>query len=274
MYFYIKNRIHKPGAGVKPKIRPGQRAAVERSECSQALRCQSDPLIRNLTEEAYHRIKGFILASEIYPKQKVVIEDVAKQLGISRTPIREAINRLVKEGYIYHILNRGFFVKEITLAEVAELYGAREALEPYLAEEAARRAASSDVTELAKLLARYGDYVERQPRRQRRLLDVEFHLRIAEIAGNAYLREILEVILERIVFKQGIASGNLDWGKDAWRQHRCILDALRSNDPKRAKREALHHVRRSRELAMLRMREQDAYFKALRSSSARMLRIK
>ncbi len=230
-------------------------------------------MAKNLTEEAYHRIKGFILASEIYPKQKVLIEDLSKQLGISRTPIREAINRLVKEGYIYHILNRGFFVKEITLAEVAELYGAREALEPYLAEEAARRANNADVAELGRLLARYGEYVERQPRRQRRLVDVGFHLRIAEIAGNAYLQEVLAVVLERIVFKQRIAVGHLDWGKDAWRQHRSILDALRSRDPKRARREALHHVRRSRELAMLRMREEDAYLEELRSAGARLPRI-
>lgn len=229
-------------------------------------------MARNLTEEAYHRIKGFILASEIYPKQKVAIEDVSKQLGISRTPIREAINRLVKEGYIYHILNRGFFVKEITLVEVAELYGAREALEPYLAEEAARRVDNAGVAELGRLLTRYGEYVERQPRRQRRLLDVEFHLRIAEIAGNAYLKEALEVVLERIVFKQRIAMGNLDWGKDAWRQHRSILDALRSRDPKRARREALLHVKRSRDLAMLRMREEDAYLKELKASGAGILR--
>ena len=100
---------------------------------------------RNLTEEAYQQIKGFILRSEIYPRQKIIIEDLSKQMGISRTPIREAMSRLVKEGYVNQIWNRGFFVKEITVEEVEELYGAREALEPYLAEQAAGRATPAQI---------------------------------------------------------------------------------------------------------------------------------
>jgi len=100
---------------------------------------------KNLTEEAYQKIKGFILRSEIYPRQKIIIEDLSKQIGISRTPIREAMNRLVKEGYVNQIWNRGFFVKEITGEEVEELYGAREALEPYLAEQAAGRATPAQI---------------------------------------------------------------------------------------------------------------------------------
>ena len=63
---------------------------------------------KNLTAEAYQRIKGFILRSEIYPRQKIIIEDLSKQMGISRTPIREAMSRLVKEGYVNHVWNRGF----------------------------------------------------------------------------------------------------------------------------------------------------------------------
>src|ERR1700747_3641912 len=80
---------------------------------------------KNLTEEAYEKIKGFILRSEIYPRQKIIIEDLAKQMGISRTPIREAMSRLVKDGYVKQIWNRGFFVNEITVEEVEALYGAR-----------------------------------------------------------------------------------------------------------------------------------------------------
>ena len=104
--------------------------------------------LKNFTEEAYQQIKGFILGSEIYPRQKIIIEDLSKQMGISRTPIREAMSRLVMEGYVHQVLNRGFFVREITVDEIEELYGAREALEPYLAEEAARRIEPEQAQEL------------------------------------------------------------------------------------------------------------------------------
>lgn len=219
---------------------------------------------KNLTEEAYQRIKGFILRSEIYPRQKVIIEDLSRQMGISRTPIREAMSRLVKEGYVTHVWNRGFSVKEITVDEVEELYGAREALEPYLAEEAARRITGAGVRDLERLLKEYGESVERRPRRERRLADRDFHGRVAEIAGNSYLRGILGEVFERIVLKQRVASGGLDRGKDAWQQHGAILAAIRDKKPREAGRAALFHVRKSRQLAMLRLQEEVEYLKSLR----------
>jgi GntR family transcriptional regulator, rspAB operon transcriptional repressor len=219
---------------------------------------------KSLTEEAYEKIKGFILRSEIYPRQKIIMEDLSKQMGISRTPIREAMSRLVKEGYVNHVWNRGFSVKEISVEEVEELYGAREALEPYLAEEAARRVTQGEVQELERLLKEYGQFVERRPRRERRLLDLEFHGKVAEIAGNSYLLRVLGEVFERIVLKQRIVVGQLDRGKDAWLQHRAILAAIRDGKPKDARREALYHVRKSKQLAMLRLQEEADYLKSLR----------
>jgi DNA-binding GntR family transcriptional regulator len=219
---------------------------------------------KNLTEEAYQKIKGFILRSEIYPRQKIIIEDLSKQMGISRTPIREAMSRLVKDGYVKQIWNRGFFVSEITVEEVEELYGAREALEPYLAEEAARRISPAQVQELEALLKEYGEYVERRPIRGRRLIDLDFHGKVAEIAGNSYLRRVLGEVFERIVLKQRVAVGQLDRGKDAWLQHKAILSAIRDRKPKNARQEALFHVRKSKQLAMLRLQEEAEYLKSLK----------
>jgi DNA-binding GntR family transcriptional regulator len=221
-------------------------------------------MVKNLTEEAYERIKGFILRSEIYPRQKIIIEELAKQMGISRTPIREAMSRLVKDGYVKQIWNRGFFVNEVTAEEVEQLYGAREALEPYLAEEAARRVTAAQVQELEALLKEYGEYVERRPRRERRLIDLEFHAKVAEIAGNSYLQRVLGEVFERIVLKQRVSAGRLDRGKDAWSQHRAILNAIKERKPSEARRQALYHVRRSKQLAMLRLQEEADYLKSLR----------
>jgi DNA-binding GntR family transcriptional regulator len=222
------------------------------------------PKSKNFTEEAYQQIRGFILRSEIYPRQKIIIEDLSKQMGISRTPIREAMSRLVTEGYVQQVLNRGFFVKEITVEEVEELYGAREAVEPYLAEQAAQRRTPQQVRELEALLKEYGEFVERKPIRGRRLVDLGFHTKVAEIAGNSYLERVLSDVLERIVLKQRLAVGGLDRGKDAWLQHKAIFTAIRDKKPATAKSESLHHVRRSKQLAMLRLLEEENYLKSFR----------
>ncbi|HEX9443797.1 MAG TPA: GntR family transcriptional regulator [Candidatus Binatia bacterium] len=222
------------------------------------------PKLKSFTEAAYQQIKGFILRSEIYPRQKIIIEDLSKQMGISRTPIREAMSRLVMDGYVHQVLNRGFFVKEITVGEIEELYGAREALEPYLAEEAARRVTPAQVRELETLLREYKEYVRQEPIRGRRLIDSEFHTKVAAIAGNSYLAGILADVFERIVLKQRMAVGRLDRGRDAWLQHEAIFIAIRDQKPGAARKEALHHAKRSRELAMLRLQEEAEYFKSLK----------
>ena len=219
---------------------------------------------KNFTEEAYQQIKGFILRSEIYPRQKIIIEDLAKQMGISRTPIREAMSRLVMDGYVHQVLNRGFFVKEITVDEIEELYGAREALEPYLAEEAARRIMPKQAQELEMLLEEYKEYVEQKPKRGRRLIDIVFHIKVAEIAGNSYLEGILADVFERIVLKQRMAVGRLDRGKDAWLHHQSIFTAIRDKKPDAAKKEALNHAKRSKQLAMLRLQEEADYLQSLK----------
>lgn len=97
------------------------------------------------------------------------------------------MSRLVKDGYVKQLWNRGFFVNEITLEQIEQLYGVREALESYLAEEAAHQVTPGQIRELEALLKEYGDYVECRPRRERRLVDQLFHAKVAEIAGNSYL---------------------------------------------------------------------------------------
>ena len=83
----------------------------------------------NLSGQAYRQIKTLILCNEILPGQKLHHQELSERLGVSRTPVREALTRLVQEGYVALLPNRGFTCKEIGLQEANELYQLREALE-------------------------------------------------------------------------------------------------------------------------------------------------
>ena len=78
--------------------------------------------IENLSARVYHEIKGFILRNEIMPGQKLQHQELSERLGVSRTPVREALTRLVQEGYVRLLPNRGFICKEIRMQEAEELY--------------------------------------------------------------------------------------------------------------------------------------------------------
>jgi DNA-binding GntR family transcriptional regulator len=81
----------------------------------------------NLSGQVYRQIKAFAFCNEILPGQKLHRQEVSERLGVSRTPVREALTRLVQEGYVALLPNRGFTCKEIRLQEANELSQLREA---------------------------------------------------------------------------------------------------------------------------------------------------
>src|ERR687883_27216 len=90
----------------------------------------------NLSARVYNQIKNLILSNEVMPGQKLHHQQLSERLGVSRTPVREALTRLVQEGYVAFLPNRGFTCKEIRLQEAEELYDLREALEAFAVEKA------------------------------------------------------------------------------------------------------------------------------------------
>jgi DNA-binding GntR family transcriptional regulator len=93
-------------------------------------------VVENLSARAYHQIKNLILSNEVMPGQKLHHQELSERLGVSRTPVREALTRLVQEGYASFLPNRGFTCKEIRMQEAEELYEMREAVEAFAVERA------------------------------------------------------------------------------------------------------------------------------------------
>ena len=93
----------------------------------------------SLAESAYRKIKDAILKHEIVPGERLSQDELVLRLRISETPIREALSRLVQEGYASQVTNRGYRVSEMTAEEVVELFELRQVLEAYCIDEAIRR---------------------------------------------------------------------------------------------------------------------------------------
>src|ERR671915_1173892 len=108
----------------------------------------------NLSARVYNEIKNLILCNEIMPGQKLHHQQLSERLGVSRTPIREALTRLVQEGYVSFLPNRGFTCKEIRMQEAEELYDLREALEAFAVERAIKNLTHDALIEFAKKMDR------------------------------------------------------------------------------------------------------------------------
>src|SRR5919108_2792229 len=116
----------------------------------------------NLSARVYDQIKNLILCNEVLPGQKLHHQELSERLGVSRTPVREALTRLVQEGYVSLLPNRGFTCKEIRIQEAEELYDLREALEAFAVEKAIENLTGGALDALREKMRLYGRDVQKR----------------------------------------------------------------------------------------------------------------
>jgi DNA-binding GntR family transcriptional regulator len=191
--------------------------------------------VENLSARVYNQIKNLILCNQIMPGQKLHHQQLSERLGVSRTPVREALTRLVQEGYVSFLPNRGFTCKEIRMQEAEELYELREALEAFAVEKAVAKLTDSALAQLREKMNAYGRDVQNRFSRERLVYDQDVHLQIAELTGNETLKNTLSHVFERIVLKRR-TDGLYDpaRGVAAHQEHLRLLDAMERRVPAEA----------------------------------------
>lgn len=188
----------------------------------------------SLSEIAYKRIKDAILKHEIVPGQRLSHEELVLRLKISQTPIREALSRLAQEGYVTRLTNRGYRVSEMTAAEVAELFGLRHALESHCLDEAIEKITPDGLSALAENIRLYKKAIAgNAPLIERYLINKNFHMIIAQIAGNSSIARILDDACEKLVLKRRI-EGVSQGGFLISREHGEILKAIKRKELKKS----------------------------------------
>lgn len=198
----------------------------------------------SLPDRAAGQLARMVLTQELHPGQKIPMDEIAGAIGASRTPVREALRLLETDGLVRQLRNRGFVVRRLAPDETEELYGARRCLEAHIAEEAMRRGDGRFVRDLRELHAIYqrvlGGPVDR--RRLGMLVDKAFHLRIAEQAGNAYLRGLLANIFDRLILTRPIEGFPVHRTAIAVAEHGGILRAFESGASHQARQAVVRNV--------------------------------
>jgi DNA-binding GntR family transcriptional regulator len=213
----------------------------------------------NLSAQVYNQIKTLILCNEVLPGQKLHHQQLSERLGVSRTPVREALTRLVQEGYVSLLPNRGFTCKEIRLQEASELYELREALEALAVEKAIENLTQATLSRLSAKMNLYGHDVQKRFTRERLIYDQEVHLEIARLSGNETLVKTLAQVFERIILKRR-TDGLYDAarGMTAHHEHLRLLSAMRKRNTQGAVKLIRAHIRAGKHnvLADLKQRQE------------------
>jgi DNA-binding GntR family transcriptional regulator len=202
----------------------------------------------NLSARVYVQIKNLILCNEVLPGQKLHHQELSERLGVSRTPVREALTRLVQEGYVSLLPNRGFTCKEIRLQEAEELYDLREALEAFAVERAIENLTDKALDQLSVKMDLYGQDVRKHFSRERLLYDQEFHLDIARLSANETLIKTLAQVFERIILKRRTDSlYDPARGLLAHQEHLRLFQAMKQRDVAKAVAITRAHIRAGKE---------------------------
>ena len=184
--------------------------------------------------KAYDAIRRAILDGQYSPGSALREEQLAGEVGVSRTPVREALRRLHSDGLVESVRNSGTFVSDLSDADLLEIFELRAVLEAYVARKAARVIADDALAELERLAATMeaatGDEEER--RRIFGLLNTAFHTVILKASSSRLAESILQRMFEvpLVPLKQYRLRRwvNIDRSN---RQHREIIEALREHDP-------------------------------------------
>ena len=147
-----------------------------------------------LSEKVFSRLKEFVFSNHFRPGERLLDRDLARLLGVSRTPVREALVRLHQDGLLETRDGRGYFVIDIQDARhIGDLYDLREVLEVHAVHLAAERARPEDLDELGELLPPSTPIAPTRTKRGEEVkLGLKVHEIIARASGNAFLHETLD----------------------------------------------------------------------------------
>ena len=196
----------------------------------------------NLTTLAYRTIKDYIWEGRLDEGERLTEEYISRQLGISKSPVREALNRLESEGLIRIEPRKGAFLRSYTIKEVEDLYDVREALEAHAVATAA--ITPELVVALRENVERARGFMLANDKLRYIAEDVRFHALLAGAAGNQLLARSLENIRQQVwLFRRK----TYDFSRSrAVAAHTAIVAALAEGDKKaagRLMREHIVHVR-------------------------------
>ncbi len=211
---------------------------------------------RNLTDLAYNSIREHIVRGRLDESSRLTEDFLCRQLGISKSPIREALNRLESEGLIRIEPRRGAFLRTFSIKEIDDMYDLRDVLERHAVRTA--RVTPKLLQELGRIVKRMREYLEANEKARYIDEDVGFHKLLASATGNEKLRMVLENLQSQIWLSRR-KTYDLS-SSTACDFHEAIIGALEAEDRDRAEQLMGKHIQtvRTKLLEFLAAQETDA----------------
>jgi GntR family transcriptional regulator of gluconate operon len=209
-----------------------------------------------LSDRTAELLRERILSGQFPMGTRLVEARIARQLAISRGPVREALKQLRAEGLVREEPRRGSFVADLTLADIWEIYDLRAAIESRAARNIIINRDTDALDDLRGILTRLSDAMDEDDRELFARLDLSFHERLCQLSGNGRLHQVFvgyaAVLGVLLRFEVNRFYESLE---GLWQEHRVLFEAIESLDVGRAEEASNEHLERARDrLVALRRR--------------------
>jgi DNA-binding GntR family transcriptional regulator len=196
----------------------------------------------DLSQKAYGGLRRMLFHSDIVPGQKIAYRDLAEQMGMSATPVLQALKFLEFQGLIVRKPNRGYYVKPLSLQEAREIYEFREVVETTLLSHSIGRLEARDRRQLQSGLAAHRAAVNDVYPSERMLRDKEFHLTLAALAHQPIQLQTLQTLFDllHLRYRAGLLYVTSNLPVDA--DHQKLFDAFVAGDLKRSQKILGEHI--------------------------------
>jgi DNA-binding GntR family transcriptional regulator len=203
----------------------------------------------SLKQQAFEAIKNAIIEQTILPGEIIFERQLSELLGISRTPVREAIPLLELEGWVKSVPRKGTFVCNISEQDVEEVIQIRRAIEVLVIELIIPTISNKDIENIEKIYGVQSQQIEDKGKFIS--TDKDFHIYLAELSGNRRVVNLLQTISDQLRWF-GVRALNLpNREENTLKEHSLIISAIKRKNVKDAKEAVLNHINQTREAILL-----------------------
>lgn len=195
--------------------------------------------LRELVLEA---IREAIINGTLKPRERLMEIQLAEELGVSRTPIREALRKLEMEGFIVMVPRKGAYVADLSFKDIADVFEIRSALEGLAASLAAERITEEELDEMERCLVEKAEAIATNDIEKLVRVDTKFHDTIYKASRNERLSNIINNLREQIQRYRATTLAYPGRMQESLDEHRAIVEALQARDTKLARQLAGEHI--------------------------------
>lgn len=197
---------------------------------------------KDLTVKAYSKIRQMLFYNEIQPGQKIKYKDLANRIGVSMTPVIQALKWLEFRNIVRHEANKGYYVNKVSLKEIAEVYNTRLLIEVALVSDTMKNLDAAGINKLKTAMKKYKKAVVEDNYYKRILTDMDFHMTLASLADSEIQMNMLQELFDVLLLRY---SRNLYFSSvmdTSLKEHTDILNCLEKKDEQGLRKALTYHI--------------------------------